>query len=75
MKKMFLVCMASMLMAMLGCEDKPNKGEKTGPYEINFYADTMFGHLIITTVCNYPDKSCLSASSISLGKVDTTSSK
>ena len=75
MKKIILVCMALMMIAMLGCENEPNRYNMSAPYEINYYADTISGYLILTTVCNYHDNTCLSASSISLGKVDTTEFK
>lgn len=75
MKKIILVCMALMMIAMLGCENEPNRYNMSASYEINYYADTISGYLILTTVCNYHDNTCLSASSISLGKVDTTEFK
>lgn len=72
MKKTFLVCMALMMIAILGCENEPNRYNMSAPYEINYFADTISGYLILTTVCNNPDNTCLSAGSISLGRVDTT---
>lgn len=74
MKKAFSLCMALMI-AMLGCEDEPNRFNISAPYEINYYADTISGNMILTTVCNSLDNTCLSASTISLGKVDTTGLK
>jgi hypothetical protein len=71
MKKTLFACMASMMIVILGCENEPSRCNTSAPYEINFYADTISGYLILTTVCNNPDNTCLSASSISLGKVDT----
>lgn len=61
MKKTFLVCMALMMIAMLGCENEPNRYNMSAPYEINYYADTISGYLILTTVCDYHDNTCLSA--------------
>lgn len=76
MKQFFRMCIVSMvMMAMLGCENESNKYGMSAPYEINYYADTISGYLILTTVCNYPDNTCLSANSISLGKVETTELK
>ena len=55
MKKTFLVCMALMMIAMLSCENEPNRYNMSASYEINYYADTISGYLILTTVCNNPD--------------------
>ena len=75
MKKLYLACMILVMMTMLGCENETNRNNMSTPYEINFYVDTISGYLILTTVCNYPDNTCLSANSISLGKIDTTEFK
>jgi hypothetical protein len=72
MKKTLFACMASMMMVILGCENEPNRYNISSPYDINFYVDTISGHLILTTVCRYSDNTCLSANSISLGKIDST---
>jgi hypothetical protein len=72
MKKMFFVCIAFMMMVIMGCENEPNRYNMSAPYEISHYVDTICGSLILTTVCNNPDNTCLSVSSLSLGKVDTT---
>ena len=71
MKKSFLMCMAFMVMTILGCGDSVNYSTST-PYEVSFYIDTIADHVILTTVCNYTDNSCLSTSSLSLGMVDST---
>ena len=67
--------MVLVMMTMLGCENETNRNNMSTPYEINFYVDTISGHLILTTVCRYSDNTCLSANSISLGKIDTTEFK
>ena len=36
MKKTFLVCMALMMIAMLSCENEPNRYNMSAPYEINY---------------------------------------
>lgn len=72
MKKVFCACMVFMIIAILVGSIKLNKSNMLVPYEISHYVDTIYGSLILTTVCNNPDNTCLSVSSISLGKVDTT---
>lgn len=72
MKKMFVVFMALMMIAIMGCKDESVKYGMSSTYEINHYADTIAGYLIITTVCNSNDNKELSVSTISLGKVDST---
>lgn len=64
-----MMCVAFMVIAILSCS-----GEKEKPYsyEIKFYADTVCGHLILTSVCSSNNDGGLSISSMSLGKVDET---
>lgn len=71
MKKMFLVCMALIVMTILGCGNESSRNPASTPYELSFYIDTIYDHLILTTVCSYPDNSCLSTSSLSLGRIDS----
>ncbi len=72
MKKMIFACIASMMIFIMACENESNRYNMSAPYEISHYVDTICGSLILTTVCNNPDNTCLSVSSLSLGKVDTT---
>lgn len=72
MKKSLFVFMALMVMAILGCENESSRYSASTPYELSFYIDTISDHLILTTVCSYLDNSCLSTSSLSLGKIDST---
>lgn len=72
MKNTFLVCMALMIMTILGCSNDSIRYSTSNSYDVNFYIDTIADHVILTTVCSYPDNSCLSTSSLSLGKIDTT---
>lgn len=72
MKKIFVVFMAIMMIAIMGCENESAKYSMSAPYEINHYIDTISGQLILTTVCNSNDNGELSVSTLSLGKVDST---
>jgi hypothetical protein len=74
MKKFFVVFMAIMMIAIMGCKDESAiYGNGTSaPYEISHYIDTISGQLILTTVCNSNDNGELSVSTLSLGKVDST---
>ncbi len=72
MKKIFVVFMAIMMFAILGCKNESAKYGMSAPYEINHYIDTISGQLILTTVCNSNDNRELSVSTLSLGKVDST---
>lgn len=47
MKKTLFACMASMMIVILGCENEPSRYNTSAPYEINFYADTISGYLIL----------------------------
>lgn len=69
MKKMLLVCMAFMMIAILGCKNEPTRNEKSAPYEVNYYVDTISGCVILTTVCHNHDNTSLSSNSIMLGKL------
>lgn len=71
MKKMFCACVASMMIIIMACENESNRYKMSAPYEISHYVDTICGSLILTTVCNNQDNTCLSVSSLSLGEVDT----
>ena len=70
MKKLFIVFMALMMLSILGCKDESVHYGMSAPYEINHYADTIAGYLILTTVCNSNDNKELSVSTLSLGKID-----
>ena len=84
MKKFFVVFMAIMMIAIMGCKDESAKYgtsapyeishyiDTSAPYEISHYIDTISGQLILTTVCNSNDNGELSVSTLSLGKVDST---
>ena len=71
MKKMFVVFMALMMIAIVGCNDESVKYGMSAPYEINHYIDTISGQLILTTVCSSNDNRELSVSTLSLGMVDS----
>ena len=75
MKKLLLVCMAFMMIAILGCKNEPIKNKLSDPYEVNYYVDTISGYVILTTVCHNHDNTSLSANSIILGEVDKTDFK
>lgn len=72
MKKFFVVFMAIMMIAIMGCKDESAKYGTSAPYEISHYIDTISGQLILTTVCNSNDNGELSVSTLLLGKVDST---
>ena len=57
---------------MMGCVNESGKSDQK--YDINFYTDTICGHLILTTVVvtGNEEHATISANSISLGKIDTT---
>ena len=42
---------------------------KIAPYSINHYTDTINGHIILSTVCNYSDN--ISISTLELNNNDT----
>jgi len=75
MKNTFLVCFVLCMITFLGCKEDPYMYGMSAPYNVNFYIDTIADHVILTTVCNNSDNTCLSTNSISLGKVDTTELK
>lgn len=72
MRKAFIVCLVLGMMTMLGCKKETNMYGLSASYDINYYVDTISGHLILTTVCNYTDNTGLSTCTISLGMVDTS---
>ncbi len=70
MRKLFKLCVASLLFIVLACSGETKT--PSGKYEIDHYADTIFGQIILTTVCHNEDNSAISASTLSLGHAEQT---
>lgn len=75
MKKIIVVFMTIMMIAIMGCKDESAiyyGNDTSAPYEISHYIYTISGQLILTTVCYSDDNSRLSVSTLSLGQVNST---
>lgn len=75
MKKIFVVFIPLMILAIMGFKDESAiyyGNDTSAPYEISHYIYTISGQLILTTVCYSDDNSRLSVSTLSLGQVNST---
>ncbi len=68
MRNLFKLCIVSLLFVVLACSGETKI--PSGKYVIDHYADTIYGQVIITTICHNEDNSAISASTLSLGHVE-----
>ncbi len=70
MRNLFKLCIVSLLFVVLACSGETKT--PSGKYVIDHYADTIFGQVILTTVCHNEDNSAISSSTLSLGRAELT---
>lgn len=67
MRKILLFVSLATLLATIGCD---NNYKKESSYEVNYYVDTIQGHIILSGVCSLENGKGVSISSVDIGTVE-----
>lgn len=67
MRKLLLFVSLVTLFAIIGCN---NNCKKASSYQVNYYVDTIQGHIILSGVCALENGKGVSISSVDIGTVE-----